>query len=500
MNAPARYVLKDCSMDRKAKIVATIGPSSDPPEILKELITSGLDVARMNFSHGAHEEHAQRISRIRAIGQSLGRPITILQDLQGPKLRVGQLPAGELELVYGEQVTLTGSGSEYKGHNPHIPLQIPHFADAVSVGGRILFDDGNLEFQVTEIKGDQVIATVILGGRLMSHKGVNLPDAKLLVDNFTAKDRADLAFGLSVDVDVVAISFVCCAQDIEIVRHNVSQLSPDRRGLPIIAKIERPEAVKNLEDILSAADGVMVARGDLGVETSPASVPIIQKKIIQAANFYNKPVITATQMLDSMINSPRPTRAEASDVANAILDGTDAVMLSGETAIGKYPVQSISVMNSIICEAEANSGTWGSSMLLPDLNADDATSLTRAANELAHDRNVTAIAVFTRSGQTALLMSKNRPCVPILAFTPDEHTYRRLNLFWGVSPHMVPLVNSVEKMLFHVENAVINNKTVTPGSQIIIISGYPVGAFRPASLILLHTIGENIATVFEQNQ
>lgn len=487
-------------MDRKAKIVATIGPSSDSPEMLHELIAAGLDVARMNFSHGTHQEHARRISNIRSIAHDLGRPITILQDLQGPKLRVGKLPAGYLDLAYGELVLLSGSDKAYKGEITNIPLQIPHFAEAVSVGGRVLMDDGNLELMITDIKGDHVLANVILGGRLISRKGVNLPEAKLLIESFTEKDHADLAFGLSVDIDAVALSFVCCAQDIEIVRHKAASLAPDIKGLPIIAKIERPEAVKNLNDILSAADGVMVARGDLGIETSPASVPIMQKNIIQAANLSNKTVITATQMLDSMINNPRPTRAEASDVANAIFDGSDAVMLSGETAAGKYPVKSVSVMHSIICEAEANVETWGTRVLHPESNADDATSLTKAANELAHDRNVTAIAVFTRSGLTALLMSKNRPCVPILAFTPDDHTYRRLNLYWGVTPHMVPMVNSVEKMLFHVEQAVINNNVITPGSQIIIISGYPVGAFCPASLILLHTIGEKITTEYEKTQ
>ena len=482
-------------MDRFAKIVATIGPSSDDERILLSLIEAGLDVARLNFSHGTEAEHAARISLIRELSRKTGKPVTILQDLQGPKLRVGNIPNGSVSLKAGQTIILSPNENSSTDPNQpvHIPFEFPDLEKVVHTGSHILLDDGHLELEVCSIHDQDIETKVLLGGDLSSHKGVNLPGAQLTIPGFTEKDRTDLAFGLAQGIDAVAISFVCTANDIEIVRQAIREMSPRRSDTPIIAKLERPEALENLDAILKAADGVMVARGDLGVEMSPAYVPIAQKKIIQAANHAGKIVITATQMLDSMINNPRPTRAEASDVANAIFDGTDAVMLSGESASGKYPLESVRMMDSIVREAETHFSEWGIVPRVPDEESeDDATAITRAARELAHDRSVTAIAVFTQTGHTSLLMAKARPRVPILAFTPDDKTYKRMGLYWGVTPFLVPFASTMEEMLAIVESAIISSTTLQPGQQIVLISGFPVGAFQMPNFAFLHTVGSRI--------
>ncbi|NMB89385.1 MAG: pyruvate kinase [Chloroflexi bacterium] len=484
-------------MDRKAKIVATMGPSSDPEPVLRRLIVAGMDVARLNFSHGSHEEHGQRIALLRKLSDEYKKPIAILQDLQGPKLRVGNLPADGVALQRDEEIVLT-SDTAPQTANAHadlivIPMEVPDLVNSISPGKHILLDDGQLEFEVTEVGSDFIRARVVLGGVLKSHKGVNLPGVNLNIPSLTEKDEEDLAFGLQQGVDLIAISFVRSPQDVLHVREKIFKLSPNQADIPIIAKLEKPEAIENLEEILDVTDGVMVARGDLAVETSPSQVPIIQKKIIEAANRKARVVITATQMLNSMIYDPRPTRAEASDVANAIFDGTDAVMLSGETAMGEYPVESVSTMDQIVCEAEKHLSDWGHCNDLPkDATSDDAISLTRAARELAHDRNVSAIAVFTQTGHTALLMSKARPQVPIMAFTPERATYQRLGLFRGVIPFLVPFASTVELMLLHVENAMIASGEIHPGDQVVLLSGFPVGAMRPPNFTLLYTVGEPI--------
>ncbi len=483
-------------MERRAKIVATIGPATESEEMLTKLVLAGMDIARLNFSHGSHEEHTTRINTIRKVSETLNKPITILQDLQGPKLRVGNIPKEGYLLVKGDLVALVPVDSENTQQDNKkikfiLPLDVPNLARSVKTGNRILLDDGNLELEVLDVNGDVVTAKVVLGGKLTSNKGVNLPGANLNIPGFSEKDRADLKFGLEQGLDAVAISFVSTPDDILEVKNAIREMAPNRVPPPIIAKLERPEAIDNLEAIIDIADGVMVARGDLGVETSPASVPIIQKKIIDAAYHKAKLVITATQMLDSMINNPRPTRAEASDVANAILDGSDAVMLSGETAVGKYPVESVAMMNSIIIEAEANFIEWGytkNSMLQP--TAVDAVAITRAAKELAQDRNVAYIAVISQSGKTARLMSKVHPTVPILAFTPEIETYRHLSLYWGVSPYRIPHATTIEDMVAFVEEAIIATTQVKPNDQIIFVSGLPIGDFRPPNFLLLHTIGD----------
>jgi len=481
---------------RKAKIVTTIGPASQDEPVLRRLFEAGADVARLNFSHGTHAEHAEKIERIRRLSAELNKPISILQDLQGPKLRVGKLPEGGIPLEVGQNVALTNIDSleDLKTGADDItliPMDVPNLARGVKPGSRILLDDGNLEMEVTGVEGEAVHARVVLGGVLSSNKGVNLPGAELGITSFTEKDRIDLEFGLKQGVDLIAISFVRTAADVETVRQAMLEIAPDQKPLPIIAKLERPEALDNLHEIIHASDGVMVARGDLGVETSPAEVPIFQKKIIDMANRHAKVVITATQMLESMINNPRPTRAEASDVANAIFDGTDAIMLSGETASGAYPVESVKMMASIVCQAENNSEEYGHVFSQPDdAFQDDAFSITQAARELAHDRNVAGITVFTESGRTAILMSKSRPGVPIYAFTPNVETFRRLNILWGVTPFLVPFASTVESMIASVEAALLSSTAVEIGKQVIVISGFPVGTARLPNFALLHTVGE----------
>ena len=491
-------------MERKAKIVATIGPASQDDAVLERLIQAGMDMARLNFSHGTQAEHAARISSLRHIAGRLGTALAILQDLQGPKIRVGALPA-PLTLVAGQEIILypqeeplrfTHHASRITHHASHvnppasrdaIPVDFPELFQSVSPGDRILMDDGHLELIVQQADGKTVTAQVKTGGVLSSHKGINLPGIRLDIPSFTEKDAQDLAFGLSLGVDAVAVSFVRSAQDVIQVRQAIEKLSPHNFPF-LVAKLERPEALDDLEGILNIADGVMVARGDLGVEMAPEDVPGAQKRIIQAANRRGKLVITATQMLESMIHNPLPTRAEASDVANAVFDGTDAVMLSAETAAGEYPVESVAMMDRIVRQAEAGFNEWGHTQIMEASAHDDAAAIAAAARELAHDRDVAAIAVFTRSGRTAALMAKARPCVPILAFTPEPQTYQRLAMMWGVRPYIVPFADTVEEMIAHVETALRASGIVQPGQQVVLISGFPVGAMRPPNMALLHTV------------
>ncbi|REG10841.1 pyruvate kinase [Pelolinea submarina] len=482
-------------MKRRTKIVATIGPSSDSREMLAALIEAGIDVARLNFSHGTHESHLKQIELIREFSDKYDKPISILQDLQGPKLRVGTLPEEGVPLQAGEilnmEIDLDNRSMDFiDGEIKTIFMEIPNILHSLKAGRKILLDDGKLEMEVLEVYDRGFKARVILGGRLYSHKGVNLPGTELDIPGFTEKDQEDLTFGLDNGIDAVAISFVRSADDITCIREFIGRYKPEKRNITIIAKLELPQAVTNLLSILDVADGVMVARGDLGVETSPADVPVIQKEIIQAANQKTKLVITATQMLDSMIENPRPTRAEASDVANAIFDGTDAVMLSGESASGKYPLESVLMMDKIACEAEKHMSEWGHAYQ-PAIgkDQDDSFTIAIAARELAHDREVTCIAVFTQSGRSALLQSKARPQVPILAFTPIEDTYRRLGMNWGVIPHLVPFSNSLEEMIQHVEDALLASTSLKRGQKVVFISGFPIGAMRSTNLALLHTIG-----------
>jgi pyruvate kinase len=475
-------------MERRAKIIATLGPASQDKKTINNLLTAGMDVARINFSHGTHQEHAQVIQTLRESAQELNRTVTVLQDLSGPKIRTGEMADGPVELIQGNQLVLTTE--EVLGTTEIVQVNYSELPQSVNVGGRILLDDGQLELMVKSVKGQQVITEVVQGGPLKAHKGVNLPGANLQIQALTPKDHKDLEFGLSLDIDVLALSFVRSADDITRLRNAIQTINPERSRIPIIAKLEHPDAIKHMHEIIHAADGVMVARGDLGIEMPPESVPIIQKQIIAMANKHLSFVVIATQMLDSMISSPRPTRAEASDVANAVLDGTDAVMLSGETAIGEFPVKSVEMMASIICQSEEHSGDWGRLNLdiTDDSSHDDAVYITRAARELAQDRAVAAIAVFTRSGRTARLMSKARPEVPILAFTPDLRTYQYLSMLWGTTPYLIPHAETIEEMISHVDAAVIEGTPVTAGQEIVLIAGFPIHKMVAPNLALLHTV------------
>jgi pyruvate kinase len=459
--------------------------------VLEKLIQAGMNVARMNFSHGTHEEHAERIVLIRKISQRMETSIGILQDLQGPKIRVGQLD-DPIQLSEGETVTLYVTGTEPPGDcEKQIPVDFRQLFDSVRTSDRLLLDDGRLALEVVSVKDRHALtAKVVVGGPLTSHKGINLPGVHLRISGFTDKDEADLKFGIEQDVDAVAISFVRTADDVRKVRYAMERFSKGGRMPMLIAKLEKPEAMDNLDAILDIVDGVMVARGDLGVELPPERVPALQKHIIRTANARAKLVITATQMLESMITNPLPTRAEASDVANAVFDGTDALMLSAETASGKYPVESVKMMDRIICEAESHFLEWGTEQLVQGFEQSDAASMARAAQALANDKNVTAVACFTTQGRTAWLMAKIRPRVPIMAFTPDPKTYSALAFLWGVRPQLVPFANSLEEMIDHVDSELMRSDVVEMGDQVVIVCGFPVGAVRPPNMALLHTVGE----------
>lgn len=475
---------------RKAKIVATLGPACDEKGILESLIRAGVNVARLNFSHGTHEQHGNRISALRSISERLNLPIGILQDLQGPKIRIGNLPS-PIQLFEGQHVTLYTTGDEAPDADGHVvPVDFRQLFESVQAGERLLLDDGRLTLEVDSVSARTLKAHVITGGLLTSHKGINLPGVQWRISGFTSKDEEDLAFGISQEVDAVAVSFVRSGKDVLRVREAMQRFAGGKKLPLLIAKLERPEAIDNLDEILDCVDGVMVARGDLGVEMPPERVPVLQKHIIQKANNRAKLVITATQMLESMIQNPLPTRAEASDVANAIFDGTDAVMLSAETASGQYPLEVVQMMDRIVREAESHFLEWGSDQdRIPGLGESDAASMARAAHELASDRDVTAVTVFTRTGSTAWLMSKVRPAKRIMAFTPEIKTFRMLAFLWGVYPQLVPFVSTLEDMIQYVDAAMMKSG-FEPGQQVVLVCGFPVGAMRPPNMALLHTIGE----------
>jgi pyruvate kinase len=479
---------------RRAKIVATIGPASDSDEALESLIQAGMNVARLNFSHGTHDQHAMRVARIRSAAERLGVPIGILQDLQGPKIRVGKLDA-PLQIASGEQVCLYAVGDKApKTDFQLLPVDFRELFESVQAGDQLLLDDGRLALQVVSAEGRLVHAKVLIGGTLSSHKGINLPGVKLRIAGFTEKDKADLSFGIAQGVDAVAISFVRSADDVREVRAAIEEFSKENPMPLLIAKLEKPEAMEELDAILEVVDGVMVARGDLGVELPPERVPALQKTIIHAANARAKLVITATQMLESMIQNPLPTRAEASDVANAVFDGTDAVMLSAETASGDYPSEAVAMMARIVLEAESHFLEWGSRQdARAGLGESDAASMARAANALAKDPDVRAVAVFTMQGRSAWLMSKARPEKQILAFTPETSTYRKLAFLWGVEPHLAKYARSLDDMLSDVDAALLKSG-IQPGQQVVLVCGYPVGAMRPPNMALLHVVGSD-ATV-----
>ncbi len=422
----------------RTKIVCTIGPASREPEMLRQLVEAGMNVARLNFSHGDAAVHGENIRRIRQVSAELNRPVALLVDLQGPKLRVGDMGDG-VQLTNGETVVLSkrsGVGHPATADEPtFVPLQYATLPEQVEPGDRILMDDGLLEVRVQKTDGVDIRAVVVTGGLLKSNKGLNLPNASLSIPAITEKDWQDLEFALAQNVDWVALSFVRSADEVRQLKARIHELSDYGRPVPVIAKIEKPEALNHIDDIIAEADGIMVARGDLGIEVAAEKVPMIQKMLIRKCNTAGKPVITATQMLDSMIRNPRPTRAEASDVANAIIDGTDAVMLSGETAAGKYPLQAIETMVKIAADVEQQAmETWERPSFIqrPVSTVTDAVS--HATCETAHDLGAAAILSATISGRTAEMLSRYRPPCPIYAITPSPITQRRLLVFHGVWP------------------------------------------------------------------
>jgi pyruvate kinase len=472
----------------RVRIIATLGPASSSEETVSQMIQAGMDVARLNFSHGTHEDHARNIRMVRALSERAGRPIAILQDLQGVKIRTGELHDHQAVLREGQSFTLTARS--VPGDEQEVSVTWAPLPQNVRPDDLLLLDDGRIRLRVDRVRDADIYTRVEQGGILMPHKGINLPGVRLSVSALTEKDKEDLAFGLQQDVDAVAISFIRKPEDIEEVREFILRTDPSKANLPLIAKLERREALDQLDGILDAADGVMVARGDLGVETALQDVPVIQKQIIESANKKSKMVITATQMLESMIVNPQPTRAEASDVANAVFDGSDAVMLSGETAVGAHPVETIKMMATILLEAEDHLEEWGRWQgYASGGHKDHPTALAHVAAELAMDRKVAAIAVFTQLGRSARLMSKARPRAPILAFTPNPATYRRLSLYWGVIPALVPEAESVEKMLAHVEAELLHSGPIHPGEQVILVASLPMELHGPPNFLLLHTVG-----------
>ena len=468
-------------MSKRTKIIATIGPASSSPAILSKLIRAGMDVARLNFSHGTGKDHSQRIKLIRSEAAKAGKQIAIMQDLQGPKLRVGDIQNDAVTLKRGDSLTLTSR--RIIGTSDLISVTYPRLTKDVKVGDRLLLDDGKLELRVARKDAHCLTCKVIRGGVLKSHKGVNLPGTHVSLPSLSRKDKADLRFGVKQSVDYIALSFVRSATDILRTRKFLQSLGAN---IPIIAKIEKPEAILNLDEIIAAADGIMVARGDLGVEMSPEKVPLLQKKIIEACHWAEKPVITATQMLESMIENPQPTRAETSDVANAILDGTDCVMLSGETAMGEYPVQAVSTMVRIALQVEASVNPWPPDTCVsgPD------ESVAHAACRAAEEQHAQAVVTFTQSGSTALLVSKHRPRMSIIAPTPFEHIARRMSLYWGVKPVVLRPKQTTDNMIASVEQIMLKKKLAKEHDLIVITAGVPIGVAGSTNMMKIHRVGE----------
>jgi pyruvate kinase len=476
---------------RNAKIVCTIGPASESPERLDRLIRSGMNAARLNFSHGSHESHARAIHAIRNAAERHNTPVAIIQDLQGPRIRVGNLPGETLELSDGQPIRLVvehaSMESRVEDQTVDIPVTYPHLALDVKPGARILIDDGLIELSVQRISEQSVECCVNIGGTIRSHKGMNLPGTTISAATLTEKDREDLRFGLKHHVDYVALSFVRGPDDIVEARQLMAEYGGEA---PIIAKIERREAVEHLEALLDQAHGIMIARGDLGVEMGPEAVPVLQKRMITEANRRRKLVITATQMLESMTHNPRPTRAEASDVANAVFDGTDAVMLSAETAVGRYPDETVRVMDRIVRAAEE--GKEPSLIRRAEPGHGPASfpeAICGAASAAAFSIGAQAVVAFSQSGMTVHLMSKQRPRTPIIAFTPVEQVRQRMALCWGVLPYTMPLIEQTDARISAVECRLKAEGLAKTGDRIVIVSGALVGLRGGTNLLKLHEIG-----------
>lgn len=473
---------------RRAKIVATLGPASGTPEMFRQLVRAGLDVARLNFSHGTHSQKAELIEMVRRVGREEGKPICILADLQGPKIRTGKLLNGKpVQLVAGERLTI--APSETQGTAARVGTTFTTLAENLEPGSRILLSDGLIELRVIGIEGDDVVCTVVNGGTLGENKGINLPGIPVKVPSLTDKDEVDLEFALAQNVDTVAVSFVRTAEDVRHVKARVAALGSDAW---VIAKLEKPQAIEHLDEILEVADGIMVARGDLGVEVPPEKVPAIQKHIIRRATDFRKPVITATQMLESMIDNPRPTRAEASDVANAVYDGTDAVMLSAESAAGKYPVEAVAMMAKIVTETETQ-------MRLEDpllthrrqrgSRLSVAETVCECMAHAAEELDVAAIAIFTETGGTARLLSKYRPNAPIYALSPFQKVIHRSMLLWGTTPILCERFSDTDKLVNMAEDVLERLGHVKRREIVGIVAGTQTRS-GATNFLRLHMVGD----------
>jgi pyruvate kinase len=475
----------------RTKIVCTIGPASREPEMLSALIAAGMDVARLNFSHGEQAFHAETIARVRAASAAAGKPVAILGDLQGPKLRVGIMQEGGVPLAEGETLVLTTA--HMIGAPGRVPIQFEHLPEVVDPGDRILIDDGLLELVVTAVAGSEITTRVVTGGVLNSNKGLNLPRAALSIPAITEKDREDLAFAIEQGLDWIALSFVRTADEVLDLKGYIRTLSAFGHQTPVMAKIEKPEAIQNIDAIIAAADGIMVARGDLGIEMSPEDVPMLQKMIIAKCNLRGKPVVTATQMLDSMIRNPRPTRAEASDVANAILDGSDAIMLSGETASGKYPLEAVGTMARITAVVEGEMCAKCEARQDARPGRTFAEAVAHASVETAIGLSATAIVAPSMSGHTARTISKFRPPCPIVAVTPSPFVQRELCVFWGVYALLSQRAATTDAVISDAVEQAQKAGFVGEGDVLVVTGGSVEGAGGTTNLMKVHLIERVLA-------
>ena len=472
-------------MNRRAKIVCTLGPAVGSYEAIRALVLAGMDVARLNFSHGSHADHKQNYEWVRRASDESGRGVGVLADLQGPKIRLGTFADGPVVWSTGETVTITTR--DVPGTHDLVSTTYAGLAGDVSVGDRLLVDDGRVGLRVTAVDGEDVQLLVTEGGPVSNNKGLSLPGVGVSVPAMSDKDEADLRFALGLRVDMIALSFVRSPEDVTRV-HEIMDECGIR--LPVLAKIEKPQAVDNLDAIVEAFDGLMVARGDLGVEMPLERVPLVQKRAVQAAREQAKPVIVATQMLDSMIVAPRPTRAEASDVANAVLDGADAVMLSGETSVGAYPVESVATMARIVVAAEEELAK------VPLVTAEPSSigaAIARAAARVAQTVGASAIVAFTQSGDTARRLAEHRSPIPLLAFTPIPDVRSQLTLVWGVETFLVPVVMHTDEMVRQVERAMLDLGRMQPGELVTIVAGSPPSTAGSTNALRVHRLGGFLA-------
>ena len=475
---------------RKTKIICTLGPAVDSEDMIRTLIRSGMDAARFNFSHGSHPEHLERLSLLKAVRDAMGRPVATILDTKGPEIRIRSFDTKSIALEAGDTFTLTTR--EEVGDQTHVSVTYPKLHQEVAPGQEILIDDGLVAIRVEEIRGEDIVCTVENGGTLSANKSINIPGVHIHLPALTEKDVADIRFGVENDFDFIAASFVRQASDVEAVRQVLQDCGGE--SVKIIAKIENQEGVDNIDEILAAADGIMVARGDLGVEIPAAKVPILQKKIIRKGLQAGKPVITATQMLDSMMRNPRPTRAEVSDVANAVFDGTSCVMLSGETAGGKYPVEALTAMTGIVEEAEASIDYWRhfqKQRVVPASNINDA--ITHTCCLTAKDLDAKAILAATNSGRTARMICRFRPSCPVAALTMHEKVRRQLNICWGVIPFLTGEVNSTDRIFSLSAEVALKERLVQAGDTVVITAGVPLGKSGSTNLIKAQVIsGEDL--------